>query len=95
MEKVTGQDIVDFMAEGIESSVKAHLRESLVKRLVSEFEDEITHIIDDKLAEIVFNAYSQENQQVMRKELVLLIEWAKTKKEYKVKYSLQKEFVES
>ena len=94
MAEVTGKDIVDMMAEGIETFVKDHIRQELIKTLVSQFEDEITMVIDKKLSEMIFNAYSQENPHEMRKELGLLIEWSKGQAEYKRKYELVSELVE-
>jgi len=94
MTSVTGKDIVDMMAEGIEYHVKTHIKDQLVSRLVKEFESEITEVIDEKLSEMVFNAYSQENHLEMRKELSLLIEWSKGQAEYKKKYTLVSEMVD-
>lgn len=93
MAEVTGKDIVDLMAEGIESFVKDHLKKELVDRLVGQFTEEITAIIDEKLSEMIFNAYSQQNHGEMRKELALLIEWSKGQAEYKKKYTLVSELV--
>ncbi len=95
MANVTGKDIVDFMAEGISTYVKDHMRDQIVNEMVEEFRETITDVVDEKLSEMVFNAYSQENPREMRKEMVLLIQWAKGQAEYKKKYSLQSEMVEA
>ena len=90
----TGKDIVDFMAEGISTFVKGHIREKIVSEMVDDFRERITQEVDSKLSEMVFNAYSQENPREMRKELLLLIEWSKGQAEYKRKYTIQAEEVE-
>ena len=95
MANVTGKDIVDIMAEGISANVKDHIRDRIVNEMVEDFKGRITEVVDEKLSEMVFNAYSRENPREMRKELALLIEWTKGQAEYKKKYSLQSEIVEA
>jgi len=91
---VEGKDIVDMMAAGIEGFVKDHLLTTIVDRLVSEFKEEITDIVNEQLSQMVFNAYVGENPHKMRRELRLIIEWIKTTKEYQTKYTVQEERVE-
>jgi len=94
MKGVTGKDMVDMMAEGIESFVKAHLLETIVKDLVDDFEDNITRIVSGKLAEMAFRAKSEHNHDEYRKDLHVLIEWSKGQKAYKEKYTIQSEIIE-
>jgi hypothetical protein len=94
MSEVTGKDIVDFMAEGVSSFVKEHIREQIITEMVDNFRDRITAEVDGKLAEMVFSAYTQDNQAAMQKELIVLIEWSKGQAAYKKKYSQVSEMVE-
>ena len=94
MKEIKGQSIIDSMAAGIESFVKEHLRDRLVKQLVDEFEVEITDIINEKLAEMCFKASSSQNFESYQDQLYILIEWAKGQKEYTTKYSMAGEIVE-
>lgn len=94
MSQVTGKDMVDMMAEGIESFIKDHIRDELVARILSEFEAEITSVIDAKLAEMAFKANAHESQYDLRKDLHILIEWSKGTARYKKKYYQQCEMVE-
>jgi len=90
-----GKDMVDMITEGVSTFVKDHVREQIINDMVEDFKARITEKVDEKLSEMVFNAYSQENKMGMSKELILLIEWSKGQAEYKKKYSLQSEIVES
>lgn len=91
MDNINGKDMVDMMAEGVETYVKQHLLESIVENLVSEFEKDITKVVGDKLAEMAFRAKSENNYLEQRKDLFVLIEWVKCQKEYKAKYTMQSE----
>ena len=94
MANINGQDMVDIMAQGIESIVKPHVRDVIVANLISEFKDKITEVVDKELSEMIFQAQSHENQGEFRKDFLLLIEWSKGQAEYKKKYSVVSEIVE-
>jgi len=94
MKEISGQSIIDSMAAGIEGFVKENLRDRLVKKLVEEFEVEITDLINEKLAEMCFKAHSSQNYESHQDQLYILIEWAKGQKEYTKKYSMVGEMVE-
>ena len=93
MGSISGKDMVDMMAEGVETYVKQHLLESIVENLVSEFKKDITKVVSDKLAEMAFRAKSENNHMEQRKDLFVLIEWVKCQKEYKTKYTMQSEAI--
>ena len=93
MSNISGKDMVDMMAEGVETYVKQHLLESIVENLVSEFKKDITKVVSDELAEMAFRAKTENNHMEMRKDLFVLIEWVKCQKKYKAKYTMQSEVV--
>jgi|GEM_PF-5579299 len=93
MEDLKGKDIVNFIAEGVSTYVKDHIRDKIIAEMVADFEARISEVVDDKLSEMVFESYHQDNQIEMRRELLLLIEWSKGEAEYKRKYEMKSEMV--
>jgi|TARA_R110000851_G_scaffold209902_2_gene362307 pyrroloquinoline quinone (PQQ) biosynthesis protein C len=91
MSNVTGKDMVDMMAEGVNTYVKEHLLKSIVKDLVDEFEKDITTVVSDKLAGMFFKARKECDHRHFKEDLHILIEWAKTQEAYKTKYTMQSE----
>ena len=94
-ESITGKNLIDFMTEGVGSFVKRHIANEIIEELVNDFRTRISEHVNKTISEMVFKSHSvMTSHSEMNPELRLIIEWVKSRPEFKAKYEIKESIIE-